>query len=75
MTFTINSSDEDLVNMSASLWSVNAYCNGILENIDLKSGPEVSETTKKTVKGEALVWKAMAYFYLVRIFGGAHCAQ
>jgi hypothetical protein len=69
MTFTINSSDEDLVNMSASLWSVNAYCNGILENIDLKSGPEVSETTKKTVKGEALVWKAMAYFYLVRIFG------
>lgn len=69
MTFTINSSDEDLVNMSASLWSVNAYCNGILENIDLKSGPEVSETTKQTVKGEALVWKAMAYFYLVRIFG------
>ena len=69
MTFTMNSSDEDLVNMSASLWSVNAYCNGILENIDLKSGPEVSETTKQTVKGEALVWKAMAYFYLVRIFG------
>ncbi|MDS1031868.1 RagB/SusD family nutrient uptake outer membrane protein [Porphyromonadaceae sp. NP-X] len=69
LTFTINSTDEDLVNMSASLWSVNAYCNGILENIDLKSGPNVTETTKKTVKGEALVWKAMAYFYLVRTFG------
>lgn len=69
MTYTMNSSDEDLVNMSASLWSVNAYCNGILENIDLKSGPEVSETTKQTVKGEALVWKAMTYFYLVRVFG------
>lgn len=69
MTYTMNSSDEDLVNMSASLWSVNAYCNGILENIDLKSGPEVSETTKQIVKGEALVWKAMTYFYLVRVFG------
>lgn len=68
-TFTINSTDEDLVNMSASLWSVNAYCNGIIENIDMKTGPEVSETTKLTVKGEALVWKAMTYFYLVRVFG------
>lgn len=69
MTYTMNSSDEDLVNMSASLWSVNAYCNGILENIDMKAGAGVSETTKLTVKGEALVWKAMTYFYLVRVFG------
>ena len=69
LTFTINSTDADLVNMSASLWSVNAYCNATLENIDLKAGPDVTEQTKKTVKGEALVWKAMAYFYLVRIFG------
>ena len=69
LTFTINSTDEDLVNMSASLWSVNAYCNGIIENIDTKSGPDVSEYAKNTVKGEALVWKAMTYFYLVRTFG------
>lgn len=69
LTFTINSTDEDLVNMSASLWSVNAYCNGIIENIDLKAGKNVKESTKNTVKGEALVWKAMAYFYLVRCFG------
>ncbi|MBP1664377.1 MAG: glycan metabolism protein [Bacteroidetes bacterium] len=69
LTFTINSTDEDLVNMSASLWSVNAYCNGIIENIDLKAGKDVKESTKNTVKGEALVWKAMAYFYLVRCFG------
>jgi hypothetical protein len=68
-TFTINSTDGDLTNMSASLWSVNAYCNGVIENIDMKAGPNVSEKTKTTVKGEALVWKAMAYFYLVRVFG------
>lgn len=69
LTFTINSTDEDLTNMSASLWSVNAYCNGIIENLDMKAGPNVSELAKNTVKGEALVWKAMAYFYLVRTFG------
>lgn len=69
LTFTINSTDEDLVNMSASLWSVNAYCNGIIENLDMKAGPDVTETAKNTVKGEALVWKAMTYFYLVRTFG------
>ncbi len=69
LTFTINSTDEDLTNMSASLWSVNAYCNGIIENIDMKAGPGVSEQAKHTVKGEALVWKAMTYFYLVRTFG------
>lgn len=69
LTFTINSTDQDLINMSASLWSVNAYCNGIIENLDMKAGPDVSKQTKLTVKGEALVWKAMAYFYLVRTFG------
>lgn len=68
-SFVLKSSDTDLKNASASLWSVNAYCNGIIENIEAKSGPNVSETTKKTVKGEALTWKAMTYFYLVRCFG------
>ncbi len=68
-SFVLKSSDSDLKNASASLWSVNGYCNGIIENIDAKSGPNVSETTKNTVKGEALTWKAMTYFYLVRCFG------
>ena len=69
LTFTINSTDEDLVNMSASLWSVNAYANSIIENIDLKASNAVSQEVKNVVKGEALVWKAMTYFYLVRTFG------
>jgi starch-binding outer membrane protein, SusD/RagB family len=68
-SFVLKSSDTDLKNASASLWSVNAYCNSILENIDMKAGPDVSETTKNTVKGEALTWKAMSYFFLVRCFG------
>lgn len=68
MQYSVNSSDEILVNMSASLWSVNAYCNTILENINNSKG-DISEEAKLTCKGECLVWKAMAYFYLVRIFG------
>ena len=55
-SFVLKSNDDDLRNASASLWSVNAYCNGIVENINLKSGPAVSEATKNTVKGEAMTW-------------------
>jgi len=65
----LNNSDADIANASASLWSVNAYCNGVIQNVDLKSGPQVSQKAKNTVKGEAMVWKAMSYFYLVRCFG------
>ncbi|MBP1676377.1 MAG: glycan metabolism protein [Bacteroidetes bacterium] len=67
--FVLKSSDSDLKNASASLWSVNAYCNTLIENIKLKAGPDVTQTTKNTVEGEALTWKAMTYFYLVRCFG------
>lgn len=68
-SFVLKSSDADLKNASSSLWSVNAYCNTIIENIKTKSGAEVTEKTKNTVMGEALTWKAMSYFYLVRCFG------
>ncbi|MDR3217949.1 MAG: RagB/SusD family nutrient uptake outer membrane protein [Dysgonamonadaceae bacterium] len=69
MNLNTSNTDGDLAKMSNSFWSVNAYANGVIENINMKASPNVSETAKNTVKGEALVWKAMAYFYLVRIFG------
>jgi hypothetical protein len=68
-SFVLKSSDDDLRNASASLWSVNAYCNTLIENLELKAGPDVSAEALNTVKGEALTWKAMTYFYLVRSFG------
>jgi starch-binding outer membrane protein, SusD/RagB family len=68
-SFVLKSSDADLKNASASLWSVNAYCNTIIENINMKAGSAVTQTTKNTCIGEALTWKAMTYFYLVRCFG------
>ncbi|MFM2292756.1 MAG: hypothetical protein RIS29_2569, partial [Bacteroidota bacterium] len=68
-SFVLKSSDSDLKNASSSLWSVNAYCNTIIENINLKAGASVTQATKNKAIGEALTWKGMAYFYLVRCFG------
>lgn len=67
LTFTVNGSDEDLVNMSASLWAVIGHTNTVYDNIKAASGP--SQSVKNQCMGECLAWKAMAYFYLVRSFG------
>jgi hypothetical protein len=69
LTLTVNSSDADLTNMSASLWSVNAYCNTLIKNVNEKAGALTTESVRNAVKGEALTWKAMTYFFLVRSFG------
>jgi hypothetical protein len=61
--------DGDLDGMSASLWAVNARANTIIENINANAGSGTTETGRNTAKGETLVWKAMAYFYMVRIYG------
>ena len=67
LTFTTGGSDEDLVNMSYALWSVNGHANTIIANILNSEGP--SKAAKDKAIGEALTWKAMAYFYMVRTFG------
>jgi len=66
--FTVTSSDENLNLASASLWSVNGYCNGVVDAMN-RAPSSISQDVKNTVKGEALTWKAMSYFFLVRIFG------
>ena len=67
MTFTTNGTDADLVNMSYSLWAVNGHANTVITNILNSEGP--SQAAKNKAIGEALTWKAMAYFYMVRTFG------
>ena len=66
-TLTVNGTDGDLKNMSYSLWAVNAHCNTVINNILRSEGP--SQAKKNQCIGEALSWKAMAYFFLVRTFG------
>lgn len=63
---TVNGSDDDIKSTSCSLWAVNAQANTIYNR--LKSA-NASESVRNTAMGECLAWKAMAYFYLVRIFG------
>ncbi len=66
-TLTVNGTDGDLKNMAYSLWAVNAHCNTVINNILKSEGP--SQSKKNQCIGEALSWKAMAYFMLVRTFG------
>lgn len=67
MNFSVNGTDVNLVSMSYSLWAVNGHCNTVITNIRKSSGP--SENVKNQCIGEALTWKAFAYFFLVRTFG------
>ena len=67
LDFTTNGTDVDLVNMSYSLWAVNGHANNVIANLVKAQGP--SEATRRKCIGEALTWKAMAYFFMVRTFG------
>ena len=67
LTFTTNGTDADLVNMSYSLWNVNGQANTVITNILNSEGP--SQAAKNKAIGEALTWKAMSYFFMVRTFG------
>ncbi len=67
LDFTTNGTDTDLVNMSYSLWAVNGHVNTVINNILNSSGP--SQACKNKCIGEALTWKAFAYFFMVRTFG------
>ena len=66
LDFTVNGTDADLINMSYSLWAVNGHANTVYNR--LKTA-KASQTVINQCMGECLVWKAMAYFYLVRTFG------
>ena len=66
MNFSLNGTDQDLVNMSYSLWAVIGHSNTVYNSIQ---GASCSESVKNQCMGECLAWKAMAYFYLVRTFG------
>lgn len=66
LNFSVNGTDEALVNMSYALWAVNGHANTVYNRLKTASA---SEAVKNQCMGECLTWKAMAYFYLVRIFG------
>lgn len=66
LQFTLNGSDAELTAMSASLWAVNSHASVVYNRIK-KS--DINEDVKNQCMGEALTWKAFAYFFLARTFG------
>lgn len=66
LTFTVNGTDDDLINMSYALWAVNGHASVVYNNL---KGAKADADVIAACQGEALTWKAMAYFYLVRSFG------
>ena len=66
MNFSLNGTDQDLANMSYSLWAEIGHSNTVYNSI---KGAACTESVKNQCMGECLAWKAMAYFYLVRTFG------
>ncbi len=66
LRFGLTSNNQHIRNMSYSLWAVNGHSNVVRHYIE-EGG--ASEAVKNQTMGECLLWKAMAYFYLVRTFG------
>ena len=66
LQFTLNGSDAELTAMSASLWAVNSHSTVVYNRIKKSN---INEDVKKQCMGEALTWKAFAYFFLARTFG------
>ena len=64
--FSVNGTDQDLINMSYSLWAANGHANTVYSNLQAANA---SEAVKNQCMGECLTWKALAYFFLVRTFG------
>lgn len=67
--FNITSANRQLADASNSLWLVNGHASAVIENIATKASSSVSQQVKNTVTGEAMTWKSMAYFFLVRGWG------
>lgn len=66
LNFSVNGTDDDLVNMSYSLWAEIGHCSTVYESV---KGATCSESVRQQAMGECLAWKAMAYFFLARTFG------
>lgn len=66
LNFSVNGTDQDLVNMSYSLWAEIGHSSTVYDAIKKAT---CSEAVRNQCMGECLAWRAMAYFFLVRTFG------
>lgn len=69
LTFNVSSSDPELANAWASLFANVAQSNFIINELQTRVGANVDQTVVDETIGEAHFMRAVAYFYLVRLFG------
>lgn len=67
--FSILGSDPELFNGWTSLWANIAQANSIINFLEERVGPAVSQDVLNNTIGEAYFMRATAYFYLVRLWG------
>lgn len=67
--FSISGSDPELNNGWQSLWANVAQANAIINFLEARVGPGVSNDVLQNTIGEAYFMRATAYFYLVRLWG------
>lgn len=68
-TFNVNASTSGISEAYNSLWMAVGYSNSVIEGIAKYAPLTLDNEVVNRATGEALVWKSMAYFYLVRSFG------
>lgn len=67
--FTITGLSTEVVNAWSSLYMVVSMSNQLINDLDTYAGEEVTEAVKNQAKGEALLMRSAAYFYLLRGWG------
>jgi starch-binding outer membrane protein, SusD/RagB family len=68
-TFNVNASTSGISEAYNSLWMAVGYSNSVIEGVSKYAPKSLDKVAVNTALGEAIVWKSMAYFYLVRSFG------
>ena len=67
--FSVTDGNTELANAYNSLWIVVAQANGIINNLPEKVPETVDKAVVNNALGEARLFRALAYFHLVRLFG------
>jgi hypothetical protein len=67
--FSVTGDNTELGNAWSSLYTVVAQSNALINNLPTRVPASVPDAVKNNALGEAHFMRAMAYFYLVRLFG------
>lgn len=67
--FTVTGTNFEIAAAWNSLYIEVAQANGIINNLPAKVPASVDKTVVNNALGEAHLWRALAYFHLVRVFG------